>query len=94
DLDVYHESLKTYLDLNAVVSTSYGDGKREGFDEGISRGREVGRKEGRKEGLLEGKKQGQIESALNMLAKGFDLTDIADISGLSLKEIQAIANKL
>ncbi|MBN2651175.1 MAG: hypothetical protein JXR63_02245, partial [Spirochaetales bacterium] len=73
-------------DLNAVVSTSYGDGKREGFDEGISRGREVGRKEGRKEG--------QIESALNMLAKGFDLTDISDISGLSLKEIQAIASKL
>ena len=52
--------------------------KEEGFDEG--------RREGRKEGILETTK----ENARRMKAKGYPSEDIAEITGLSVAEIEAL----
>jgi predicted transposase/invertase (TIGR01784 family) len=41
-------------------------------------------------GVLKGKK----EIAKNMLAKGFDLETISELTGLSLSEIEKLANPL
>ena len=40
------------------------------------------------EARKEGERLAKIESARKMLKKGFDISDIAEISGLSIEEIQ------
>ena len=48
-------------------------------------------KDGLKQGIEQGHEQGenskQIEIAKNMLAKGYDIASISDITGLSVEEI-------
>ncbi len=46
--------------------------------------------EGREEGRAEGKAEANRENARKMLAKGLSITDIAEITGLSAEEIQAL----
>ncbi len=60
--------------------------RRIGREEGFAEGMEKGRAEGREEGRLEGKK----EIALLMLAKGMDISDIVDVTGLTEDEIRAL----
>ena len=45
-----------------------------------------GRDDGRNEGLFMGKQ----ESARNMLARNFPITDIAEITGLSIEDVRAL----
>jgi len=44
---------------------------------------EAARQEGRAEGLVEGQRQ----TARKMLAKGYSITDVAELTGLSLDEL-------
>ena len=44
---------------------------------------EIFKEEGRLEGRLEGMEKGKLEDARKMKSKGFDLSDIMDITGLS-----------
>ena len=39
---------------------------------------------------LEGKAEGKAEAAMRMKAKGYDIEDISDITGLSAEEIAAL----
>ena len=68
----YEESLKYYRDLKNVVDTSF----------------DVGKAEGKVEGKAEGKVERNIEIARQMKAKGMDTSLIAEITGLSIKEIE------
>ncbi len=52
--------------------------------------REEGREEGRAEGLAEGRKRERMETARKMKAKGMDLEDIADVTGMSIDEISML----
>jgi len=70
----YEESLKYYRDLKNVVDTSFDEGKAEGIVEGIA----------------QGKAEGKAEIALRMKRKGMDIHLIAEISGLSVEEIQKL----
>ena len=55
---------------------------------------ERGREEGRKEGERKGEKKGMRGAAKRMLAAGkYTLDEIADISGLSLKEVENLMKK-
>ena len=60
----------------------------------IEKGLEKGRKEGLKKGLEEGRKEGieieRLKNARGMKAKGYPLEDIAQITGLSVEEIQKL----
>lgn len=60
-------------------------------------GRELGREEGREEGHEEGLEQGREEErraiARNMLSEGLDPDIIAKTTGLTLTEIQALAQE-
>jgi len=47
-------------------------------------------KEGMEKGLAEGKAEGKLEIASSMKAKGYAIGDIADITGLSANEIEAL----
>ena len=58
------------------------EGRAEGLAEGLAKGRTEGRAEGREEGIL--------ETARKMKAKGYATEVIAEITGLSADEIEAL----
>lgn len=68
----YEESLKYYRDLKNVVDSSFDEGKAEG----------------KAEGLAEGKAEGKAEIALQMKLKGLETSLIAEVTGLSVEEIE------
>ncbi len=72
----YEESLKYYRDLKNSIDTAFGDGKLEGKIEGIE------------QGIEQGIDKKAIRVAKAMLAKGYPVSDIADISGLSEEQIK------
>ena len=48
------------------------------------------KKEGKEEGLAEGEKKKNLENAKKMKDKGYPITDISDITGLPLEEIEKL----
>jgi len=64
------------------------EGKREGIAEGKREGIAEGKQEGIAEGKQEGIAEGKREDARKMLARGYSLADIQDITGLSLEELR------
>ena len=65
-------------------------GRNEGREEGRAEGLEEGRAEGRKEGHAEGLTEGKQEIAKKLLAKGFDIETIAEITELTIEEIEKL----
>ena len=74
----YDHALKRYRD---TINAMYGAEEK---------GRAEGRAEGREEGLAEGEYNKAMESARKMKAKGYPIADIADITGLSVEEIDSL----
>jgi predicted transposase/invertase (TIGR01784 family) len=74
----YENSLKYYRDLKNSLDTA----------------REEGRIEGKTEGIIEGKKEGKMEEKLELakraLKQGMAITDIADLTGLAIEEIEKL----
>ena len=68
--------------------------ERKGIEKGIqlgeARGIQLGRTEGIQLGRTEGIQLGRTETARNLLRMGLGLTKIAEATGLSLEEIQAL----
>lgn len=56
------------------------------------RGKEEGLQQGMQQGMQQGIQQARREDARKMLDRGFSITDIADITGLSEQEIRALAD--
>ena len=65
----------------------------EGREEGKEKGREEGKEKGRKEGKEKGREEGKEEVALRMLQQGMDLQLIAQITDLSIQQLQKLKNK-
>ncbi len=98
----YEDSLKYYRDLKNSLDTANELGREEGREEGIIQGRIEGIIEGKIQGVIEGKIQGviegkiqgvvegKIEIAKQMKAKGYDLSLIKELTGLSEDEIADI----
>ena len=63
------------------------EGRAEGRAEGHAEGLKEGRAEGLKEGLEKGRAEEKIENAKKMKDKGSPLDFIADITGLTIEEI-------
>jgi predicted transposase/invertase (TIGR01784 family) len=72
----YEESLKVYRDLKGVVDTSY----EEGLEEGVMIGEE--------RGLKKGEKKKALEMARLMKKKNYPVEEIAELTGLSPKDIE------
>ncbi|MCX3065219.1 transposase, partial [Wolbachia endosymbiont of Drosophila pseudotakahashii] len=68
------------------------EGKEEGREEGILIGHEKGREEGIQIGEEKGEKQAKIAVAKNSLKAGVSIDVIAEITGLSIDEIQKLRN--
>ncbi|MDJ0840989.1 MAG: hypothetical protein QNK37_31045 [Acidobacteriota bacterium] len=72
--------------VRTSISKQSGDRTLTIADMLLKRGRKEGREQGRKVGRSEGRK----EIALRLLARGFSPEEVAEISGLSLDEINAL----
>ena len=86
ELEAYYKHLDNVVILRDNIITARG----EGHLEGLAEGRAEGRMEGRAEGLEEGVLKGKLQSAQKMKEKGFPITDIAEITGLSTEELERL----
>ena len=90
------EAYDYYLDALRVEKTIRIDAREEGLERGREEGRKEGRKEGREEGreegeklgLEKGKREAKMELARSLLAEGFLLEKVAQLTGLSVEEIR------
>lgn len=74
--EAYQESLKHQWDLHNSISTAKREAKNEGIREGIKKGKE------------EGIREEKLALAKKLLAKVMALEDVAELTGLSLEEIE------
>ena len=74
----YVASKKEYWDYYSTMKTSFDKGKAEGLTEGMEKG------------LEKGIEKRNVEIARSMKAKGYAVGDIADITGLTAQEIEAL----
>ena len=90
----YEESLHNLWDItnamNDAESKGFGKGKEEGLQQGLEKGRVEGRVEGEKIGIEKGAQSEKLETAKRMKAKGYDIQIIADITQLSVEDIEKL----
>ena len=86
----YESSLKYYRDMNNVVATAEEKGWEEGLQEGMQKGRQEGMRKGRQEGMQEGENKKAITVALNAIKHGMDINLIAELTGLTIPEIEKL----
>ena len=74
----YEACLKYYRDFINSLDYAYDNGWKEGFEEGMEKCVE------------EGKALANVENARKMKVKGYSFSDIADITGLTIEEIETL----
>ena len=82
----YDESLRAYRDTIVVMEGQFMAGERKGREEGERKGREEGREEGERKGRAEEK----LNIARKMKARGMSAEEIAEMTGISVREIEHI----
>ena len=86
----YDEHLSAVMIQNDVLDTAKLVGRIEGHAEGHAEGLAEGLAEGRVKGLTEGRVKEKLENAKRMKDKGCAIDFIAEITGLSLVEIEQL----
>ena len=92
----WERKVNTIDEVHAMLSADVARLSEEFLAKGLAQGRAQGREEGRMEGREEGRAEGRVENqkatALQLLRMGrFTLVDIAEITGLSLDDVRALA---
>ncbi len=65
-----------------TLALTMADARYDGYEEGFDKGREAG--------LQQGAHQKALETAKKLIARGYELEDIADLSGLTISQIQEL----
>jgi predicted transposase/invertase (TIGR01784 family) len=86
EMSMFLESMKEHF-----VKVRY-EGKLEGILEGKLEGILEGERKGKLEGILEGERKGKFEIAQAMLSKGLEVSFIAEITGLSVNDVEQLKN--
>ena len=86
DRERYDESVKIYRDNLATEQWALEMGEKKGRQIGLEEGIQIGQKRG----IQIGREEGMLDAARGMKTKGFPLEDIAQITGLSMEEIQKL----
>jgi predicted transposase/invertase (TIGR01784 family) len=88
---LFDRRLKTQRDIEANIRYAADEGREMGRAEGIQLGLKKGKKEGlvegKKEGLVEGKNQEKLLIARKLLQTGIPLSEVAEITGLSVEQL-------
>ena len=94
ELKAYYRHLDNVVILRDNILTERAEGRVEGHAEGRVEGLAEGRAEGRVEGRVEGRAEGEhvrsVEIARKMKIKGMSVSDISDMTGLDVEEIEQI----
>ena len=64
--------------------------RTQGMQEGRTQGMQEGRTQGMQEGRTQGMQEGQRGIALSMLQKGYEVSEISEVTGLSVAEIEQL----
>lgn len=88
--ELYEARAKALMDLNSIRGEARQEGIEEGIKEGIKEGLKKGIKEGLKKGRKEGKREANRELAKKMLRKGFEVSDIIEMTELTETEIEKL----
>ncbi|TAE04522.1 MAG: hypothetical protein EAZ97_00185, partial [Bacteroidetes bacterium] len=83
---VYQESLKEYWDLKSAMDTYFKEGKEEGLQEGEQIGLQKGQQIGERKKAM--------KTAEKCLLKGMTVAETAELTELSVKEVQKLQRKL
>ena len=86
----YEESLHSLWDITNAMN----DAESKGFNKGKKEGEKLGIEKGREQGRVEGEKLGIEKTAIAMLKKGLPVELIAEISQLSVEEIEELKKTL
>ena len=94
----YDRSLKALRDtysvyqgaVNEGLQKGLEEGRAEGLEEGLQKGLEEGRAEGMAQGMAQGMEKANLDSARKLKQLGVDLYTIAQATGLSYDEIEAL----
>ena len=73
-----------------LINSFERDARHEGWKAGIAHGMQAGIVQGRSEGIAQGSYQTKIETAKNLLGLGLSIENIAQATGLSQAEVEAI----
>lgn len=89
--DIMEES-STYRFLRRqAMEEGLAEGRRQGLTEGIAQGIAEGMAQGIAQGITEGIERGKLQTARNMLRKGMAPALIAEVTGLSLPQIEDLS---
>ena len=86
DQEKYEEIIKVYRDNLATEQWALEMGEKKGRQIGLEEGIQIGQKRG----IQIGREEGMLDAARGMKTKGYPLEDIAQITGLSMEEIQKL----
>ena len=91
---LYESRMKLKSDIATISEVQFKSGLELGFAEGIEQGKAEGKSlglaEGKSLGLAEGSRQAKLETAKNLLHFGLSRENIAQATGLSPAEVDAL----
>jgi predicted transposase/invertase (TIGR01784 family) len=90
ELEVYEYWSMRVQDERGAIEFAEERGMRHGLQRGRQEGEVVGLQRGRQEGEVVGLQRGKEETARKMLAKGYDVAEVADLTGLTGEEVAAL----
>ena len=87
---IYDSRMKLKSDIVTISESSFKKGIAEGIEKGRAEGIEKGIEKGRAEGIEKGERAERLATARRMKAKECDVSFIAEMTGLSLEEVESI----
>ena len=82
--------MTTQRDIQNQIAYAESKGEAKGMAEGLAKGLAEGKAEGVAEGRVEGKAEGKTETARNLKRLGVPVTTIAEATGLTVEEVEAL----
>jgi predicted transposase/invertase (TIGR01784 family) len=94
ELIAYEQETKRIWDNQAVMDAALEDAMNTGMQKGIEKGIQRGRAEGEARGVEKGKQlgihEGKLEIARKLLGSGMQASQVAEITGLSMEQLQKL----
>jgi len=84
------ELRREYMLINSFERDARHEGWKAGIAQGISQGRSEGIAQGMQAGIAQGSYQTKLETAKNLFGLGLSIENIAQATGLSQAEVEAI----
>ena len=73
-----------------TLALKMADARYDGYEEGFDKGREDGLRQGIEQGIEQGAYENKLETARKLIARGYSLEEIADVSGLTIYQVQSL----